>query len=71
MRTQYLVKYSMRLDEIVYEIYGNLNLFEEILEKNIHLQRKTSLDAGDIVTLIEIPKTNNTKNKEENLKALW
>jgi len=71
MQTQYLVKYSTRLDEIVYEVYGNLNLFEAVLEKNTHLQDKNILEAGDIVSLIEVPKTTDTKNKEENVQALW
>ena len=71
MQTQYTVNYSMRLDEVVYEVYGNLKLFEAVLEKNTHLHSKTFLEAGDIVNLVDIPKTTESKNKEENIKALW
>jgi phage tail protein X len=61
----------MRLDEIVYKVYGNLNLFEAVLEKNTHLHGKNILDAGDVVNLVELPKITEAQNKEENLKALW
>lgn len=71
MQTQYLVKYSTRLDEVVYEVYGDLKLFEAVLESNPHLHDKNILEADDIVYLVEVPKTTNSKSKEENIKALW
>ncbi len=56
-----------RLDQVVYEKFGSLERFEEILEMNRHLIGKDILDIGDIVYLPE-PKPKEKIVKE---KALW
>jgi len=71
MSSQYLVKYSQRFDEIVYEVYGHLDLFEKLLELNAHLLNKMHLEAGDTVLLIEIEPNTKEAPKEENLKSIW
>ena len=71
MSNQYLVKYSQRFDEVIYEVYGHLDLFEEVLSLNPHLLDKMHLEAGDAVTLIEIEPSTEKTPKEENLQSIW
>jgi len=71
MSNQYLVKYSQRFDEIVYQVYGNLDLFEKLLSLNTHLLNKMYLEKGDTINLIEVEPTTKTTPKEENLKSIW
>jgi len=71
MSNQYLVKYSQRFDEIVYKVYGHLDLFEKLLELNAHLLNKVHLESGDTVLLIEIEQNTKESQKEENLKSIW
>ena len=71
MSNQYSVKYSQRFDEIVYQVYGNLDLFEELLSINTHLLDKMYLDTGDIINLIEVQPKTQTIQKEENLQSIW
>ena len=60
---------NKRLDQVVYEILGSLDNFEEILELNKHFIEKDVLDIGDIVYLPETIPTDDEKIAEE--KALW
>lgn len=71
MSNQYLVKYSQRFDEIVYQIYGDLDLFEDLLSLNTHLLDKMHLEAGDTINLIELEPISKATPKEENLKSIW
>lgn len=59
----YIAKDGDRLDKIVYEYYGHLRYFEEVLMLNFKL--KPVLKAGDMVILPDI------KEKKEELKSLW
>ena len=45
---------NTRLDQVVYEFYENLGMFERILELNDHLTEKLFLEEGDRVKLIKI-----------------
>lgn len=48
----YIAKDGDRLDKIVYEYYGHLRYFEEVLMLNFKL--KPVLKAGDMVILPDI-----------------
>jgi len=67
MRRSYIVEFPMRLDQIVWEVYGSLEQFEEVLEANKELSRKIVLEPGDVVRLV--PKRPKPNIVEE--KALW
>ena len=43
-----------RLDTIVYETYGTLDVFKDVLKANKHLKNKLILDIGDVVILPNI-----------------
>jgi len=43
-----------RLDQIIYQYYGTLDVMNEVMMSNVHLLSKTILDAGDIVNLPDI-----------------
>lgn len=43
-----------RLDQIIYQYYGTLNVMTEVMMSNVHLLSKTILDAGDKVYLPDI-----------------
>lgn len=60
----YRAKDGDRLDKIVYKHYGNLRVFERVLELNANL--KEHLKSGDIVKLPEIEKEPIIKEN-----ALW
>ena len=60
------LKENKRLDQIVYDYYGNLDNFEEILELNKHLIEKVILDIDDVVYLPDI-----TTGKIVEEKSLW
>jgi len=60
------LKENKRLDQIVYDYYGNLDNFEEILELNKHLIDKVILDIDDVVYLPDI-----TTGKIVEEKSLW
>lgn len=57
-----------RLDQIVFNEYATLKVFDSVLEANPHLDTKPLLDDGDMVNLpvVELPKTT---TKE--VKSLW
>ncbi|MCF6202027.1 MAG: tail protein X [Hydrogenimonas sp.] len=65
--SEYIAKEGERLDQIVYAVYGSLEIFNEVLKANIHLADKIELDAGDRVYLPEIKTDAETKDE----KALW
>jgi phage tail protein X len=67
MTHSYIVTDPKRLDQIVYEVYGDLEQFEEILEANRELLKKLILEPGDIVRLVQ--KRKKPEIIEE--KALW
>ena len=70
MVTTYKAIEGERLDQIVFNFYGSIKLFEVVLENNPHLKDKPILSADDEVTLEEIEPVT-TKTTEENVKALW
>jgi len=70
MTIPYSVKYSMRLDELVYDYYGSLEMFERTLELNPSLTNVLILKTGTTVQL-EKKQITQTKTSEENLKSLW
>lgn len=47
-----------RLDQIIYEYYGTLDVMNEVMMSNVHLLGKVILDNGDKVYLPDIVKTN-------------
>lgn len=59
-----LAKDKDRLDQIVYEIYGSLDNFEQILELNPNLS--LILRAGDRIKLPD-----NLKEQESKEEQLW
>lgn len=63
MTKTYIAKDSDRLDTIVYNHYGHLRLFEQVLALNPKLG--ATLKAGDKVFLPEI------KEKAEEQNKLW
>jgi|GEM_PF-349475 phage tail protein X len=67
MTHSYIVTDPKRLDQIVYEVYGDLEQFEEVLEANRELLKKLILEPGDIVRLVQ--KRKKPEIIEE--KALW
>jgi len=67
MKRSYVVMEPKRLDQIVWEAYGSLEQFEEVLEANPNLSRKLLLEPGDIVKLV--PAKQKPRIVEE--KALW
>jgi len=67
MKRSYIVQEPKRLDQIVWEVYGNLEQFEEVLEANPKLSKKMILQVGDVVHLP--PKKQKPKIVEA--KALW
>lgn len=62
-----IVKQEKRIDEIVFEYYGNLDHLDEVIELNPHLYQKVVLDLGDKIKLPEFQK----KEKIANIKGLW
>jgi len=66
--SEYIAKEGERIDQIVYAVYGTLDVFNEVLEANIDLADKIELEAGDIVYLPDI-KRDTTTLKDE--KSLW
>ena len=60
------LKENKRLDQVVYDYYGNVDNFEEILELNKHLIEKVILDIDDVVYLPDI-----TTGKIVEEKSLW
>jgi len=60
------LKENKRLDQVVYDFYGNLDNLEKILELNTHLIDKIILDIDDIVYLPDI-----TSKKIVEEKSLW
>lgn len=60
---KYTAKDGDRLDSIVYEHYGTLDCFSEVLAFNTKLNE--ILKAGDVVLLPQV------KIKEKRLKSLW
>lgn len=51
-----------RLDQIIYQYYGTLDVMNEVMMANVHLLRKAILDDGDKVNLpdIHVPATPET-----------
>jgi len=68
MATIYKAKQGQRLDEVVFEVYGDLRLFETILELNPDLGM--FLREGNEVLLVEL-EAHSKEVVEENPKALW
>ena len=66
--SEYIAKDGERLDQIVYAVYGTLDVYDEVLKANIHIADKIELEAGDIVYLPDI-KRDTTTLKDE--KSLW
>jgi phage tail protein X len=62
----YIVQEPIRLDSIVYEHYGNLDVLVEVLEANSQYLTKYILDVGDKVILPNI-----NIIKEDEGVALW
>lgn len=59
-----IAKESDRLDQIVYNHYGTLEVFEQVLKFNPNLE--PSLKAGDVIFLPEI-KIENVAKKDNSL----
>ncbi len=57
------VKSSMRLDEVVQEVYGDLDMFDAVAEGNPDLL-DVVLNVGDVVVLPDLV-------KQEIEEALW
>jgi len=55
------------LDKVVFEHYGSLEHFDDVVEVNEKLSLKTILELGDEVYLPEFEK----KQKEQIVQALW
>jgi hypothetical protein len=64
----YIVNKAIRWDELSIKLYGNIQYYNRLIEKNPHLQHKLFLVAGDKVNIV-IEETNDIKIKS--LKALW
>ncbi len=62
-----IIQEDKRLDEIVFEHYGNLDHFDDVVDVNEELALKTILELGDVVELPEFEK----KTKSSNAKTLW
>ena len=64
--TEYKATDGDRLDQIVFNHYNTLKVFNKVLEANKHIGAKTVLAAGDVIKLpvIELPKT-------KEVKGLW
>jgi uncharacterized membrane protein (UPF0127 family) len=58
---------EIRLDEMVFNHYNNLDNFEMVLEINKHLVNKFILEVGDKVELPRFVESNKTIA----IKALW
>lgn len=43
-----------RLDQIIYQYYGTLNVMNEVMMNNVHLMGKAILDNGDKVYLPDV-----------------
>jgi phage tail protein X len=56
-----------RLDQIVYQEYKTLDVFDKVLEANPHLSTKTKLELGDKVTIPIVTIEKTTKSA----KKLW
>lgn len=56
-----------RLDQIIYQHYGTLDVMNEVMMSNAHLMAKPILDSGDKVYLPDIQ----TAKPEEKGVALW
>ena len=67
MKRSYIVQEPKRLDQIVWEVYGSLERFEEVLEANPKLSTEMILKSGEVVHLP--PKKQKPKIVEA--KALW
>jgi len=55
------------LDKVVFEHYGSLEHFDDVVEVNEKLSLKIILELGDEVYLPEFEK----KQKEQTVQALW
>lgn len=62
-----IVQEDKRLDEIVFEHYGSLDHFDDVVDVNEKLALKTFLDLGDVVELPEFSKI----TKSSNARTLW
>ena len=58
---------EQRLDEVVFQHYGNLDNFDLILENNPKLANKDILEAGTEVELVELEEKSNINE----VKTLW
>jgi len=58
---------ALRLDEVVFQHYGNLENFDLILENNPKLANKDILEAGTEVELVELEEKSNINE----VKTLW
>ncbi len=58
---------ELRLDEVVFQHYGNLENFDLILENNPKLASKDVLVPGTEITLIELEEKSNINE----VKTLW
>ena len=58
---------EQRLDEIVFQHYGNLDNFDLILENNPKLASQDILAPGTKVNLVEVEK----KSSINEVKTLW
>lgn len=62
-----VITQALRLDEIVYTHYNNLDHLNEVIKVNQHLMTKVILTAGDEVELPEFE----AKQNESTTPALW
>lgn len=58
---------ELRLDEVVFQHYGNLDNFDLTLENNPKLASKDVLVPGTEITLIELEEKSNINE----VKTLW
>lgn len=68
MASKLIAQNGDRLDQIVYQEYETLSVFDKVLEENTHLIKKIVLDYGDIVNLpvLEIQKATTVE-----IETLW
>lgn len=63
-----VIQENQRLDEIVFAHYGNLDHFDDVVEKNEHLSSKLFLSLGDKV---ELPEYETKAVNTIKAKTLW
>jgi phage tail protein X len=64
----YIAQLGDRLDQITFQEYGTLKVYDKVLLENKHLATKIKLNDGDIVNL---PVIDIQKETIKEVKSLW